>query len=169
MKPGQILSGVPARTIRDAIAVLCALLMLPENIDLWALQQSQQQPQQQSTQPAQKAAGGSGQQAKLSNDQLDSLVAPVALYPDPLLSQTLVAATYPLEIVQLHQFLGQNKNLKDKALTDAVMKKGWDPSIQAMAVFPDLVRQMATNIAWTDDLGNAFLAQQKLCDQKSSG
>jgi hypothetical protein len=168
MKPGQILSGVPARIIRDAIALLCALLMLPGNIDLWALQQpqsqpqqqSQQQPQQQSAQPAQKAAGGSGQQAKLSNDQLDSLVAPIALYPDPLLSQTLVAATYPLEIVQLHQFLGQNKNLKDKALTDAVMKKGWDPSIQAMAVFPDLVKQMATNIAWTDDLGNAFLAQQ---------
>ena len=58
---------------------------------------------------------------KIPNDQLDSLVAPIALYPDPLLSQTLVASTYPLEIIQLHQWLGKNKNLKGKALTDAVM------------------------------------------------
>ncbi|HEY6968682.1 MAG TPA: DUF3300 domain-containing protein [Candidatus Angelobacter sp.] len=134
--------------------------MLPGNVDLWAQQQQpqQQQPQQQPQQ--QQAAGSASQDAKLTNDQLDSLVAPIALYPDPLLSQTLVAATYPLEIVQLQQFLEQNKGLKEKALTDAVMKKGWDPSVQAMAPFPDVVKQMAQNIAWTDDLGNAFLAQQ---------
>ena len=162
MKPGKIRSGVPARVIRDAAAFLCALMMLPGNIDLWALQpQAQPQPQQQRPQAAQpQSATGTGQKASLSNEQLDSLVAPVALYPDPLLSQILVAATYPLEIVQLHQFLEQNKKLKDKALTDAVMKKGWDPSVQSMAVFPDLAKQLATNIAWTDDLGNAFLAQQ---------
>jgi hypothetical protein len=158
MKPGQLLSGVPARIIRNATAIVCALLMLPANVDLWALQQPQQQ--QTGSQPAQQPASGSGEQAKLSNEQLDSLVAPIALYPDPLLTQTLVASTYPLEIVQLHQFLQENKKLKDKALTDAVMTKGWDPSVQAMAVFPDLVKQLATNIAWTDDLGNAFLAQQ---------
>ena len=156
MKPGQIRSGISARIIRDVIAIACAVLMAPGNVDLWGLQQQQQQ----AAQPQQPQAGGSGQQAKLSNDQLDSLVAPIALYPDPLLSQTLVASTYPLEIVQLQQFLEQNKNLKDKALTDAVMKKGWDPSVQAMAVFPDLVKQLASNIAWTDDLGNAFLAQE---------
>jgi hypothetical protein len=68
----------------------------------------------------------------IPSDQLDSLVAPVALYPDPLLSQTLVASTYPLEIMQLQQWL-DNNNLKDKALTDAVSKQPWDPSIQAMA------------------------------------
>lgn len=162
MKPGQTRSGLPAGIIKDAIAILCVLLMLPENLELRALQQPQGQPQQSATQSSQSQAKGGtgGQQAKLSNEQLDSLVAPIALYPDPLLTQTLVACTYPLEIVQLQQFLEQNKNLKDKALTEAVTKKGWDPSVQAMAVFPDIVKQLASNIAWTDDLGNAFLAQQ---------
>ena len=71
---------------------------------------------------------------KIPNDQLDSLVAPIALYPDPRLAQVLVASTYPLEIIQLQQFLDKNKDLKDKALTDAVLKEDWDASIQAMAV-----------------------------------
>jgi hypothetical protein len=97
---------------------------------------------------------------KISNDQLDSLVAPIALYPDPLLAQTLAAATYPLEIIQLQQWLGKNPTLKDKALADAVTKQNWDPSIQAMAALPEVVKQLAENIAWTSDLGNAFLAQQ---------
>ncbi|HKT49741.1 MAG TPA: DUF3300 domain-containing protein [Candidatus Angelobacter sp.] len=162
MKQGQIQSGVPVRIIRDGIAMLCALLMLPGDLELSALQQSQTQAQKPATQSAQSQPTGAAgaQQTKLSNEQLDSLVAPIALYPDQLLTQTLVACTYPLEIVQLQQFLEQNKNLKDKALTDAVTKKGWDPSVQAMAVFPDIVKQLASNIAWTDDLGNAFLAQQ---------
>ena len=97
---------------------------------------------------------------KIPNDQLDSLVAPVALYPDPLLSQTLVASTYPLEVVQLQQWMEKNKALKDKALADAVAKQPWDPSIQSMAAFPDVVTRLGDNIAWTTDLGNAFLAQQ---------
>ena len=97
---------------------------------------------------------------KIPNDQLDSLVAPVALYPDPLLSQTLVASTYPLEIVQLQQWLGKNENLKGKELADAVEKQPWDPSIQSMSAFPDVVTKLGDNIAWTADLGNAFLAQQ---------
>ncbi len=97
---------------------------------------------------------------KIPNDQLDSLVAPIALYPDPLLAQTLAASTYPLEIIQLEQWLGKNKNLKDKALADAVQKQHWEPSIQSMAALPDTVKQLAENIQWTTDLGNAFLAQQ---------
>jgi len=98
--------------------------------------------------------------AKIPSDQLDSLVAPIALYPDQLLSQTLVASTYPLEIIQLQQWLEKNKNLKDKALASAVQKQNWDPSIQAMAVFPDVVKRLADDIQWTTDLGNAFLAQE---------
>src|SRR5215472_11783294 len=101
------------------------------------------------------------QSAKIPNDQLDSLVAPIALYPDPLLAQTLAASTYPLEIIQLQQFLDKNKSLKDQALVDAVKKQAWDASVQAMAAFPDVVKQMAENVKWTTDLGNAFLAQQK--------
>ncbi len=97
----------------------------------------------------------------LPPDKLDSLVAPVALYPDPLLAQTLVAATYPLELMQLQQWLGKNKNLKDKALVDAVAKQPWDPAIQSMAAVPDVVKRLCDDIQWTTDLGNAFLDQQK--------
>lgn len=97
---------------------------------------------------------------KIPNDQLDSLVAPIALYPDQLLSQTLVASTYPLEVIQLEQWLAKNKNLKEKALANAVQKENWDPSIQAMAAFPDVVKRLADDIQWTTDLGNAFLAQE---------
>ena len=87
-------------------------------------------------------------------------MAPIALYPDELLSQALVASTYPLEIVQLQQWMEANKNLQGKALSDAAMKQPWDPSVQAMALLPDMVKQLAGNIKWTTDLGNAFLAQQ---------
>ncbi len=97
---------------------------------------------------------------KLPNEQLDSLVAPIALYPDPLLAQVLVASTYPLEVIQLQQFLDKNKGLKDKALTDAVMKQDWDPAVQSLAALPDMVKILSENVKWTTDLGNAFLAQQ---------
>jgi hypothetical protein len=112
-------------------------------------------------QAAPQQGASSGQDApKIPNDQLDSLVAPIALYPDPLLSQVLVASTYPLEIIQLQQWMAQHKDLKGDALTTAVQKEDWDPSIQAMSVLPDAVKQLADNIKWTTDLGNAFLAQQ---------
>src|SRR5256886_4445517 len=102
----------------------------------------------------------SDQTPKIQSDQLDSLVAPIALYPDPLLAQTLAASTYPLEIIQLQQWMNNNKNLQGKALADAVAKQPWDPSIQSLVEFPDVVQRMAGNIQWTTDLGNAFLAQQ---------
>jgi len=98
---------------------------------------------------------------KIPNEQLDSLVAPIALYPDAMLAQTLAASTYPLEVMQLDQWMDKNKNLKDKALADAVAKQPWDPSVQSMAAFPDVVQRMAENIQWMTDVGNAVLAQQK--------
>jgi len=132
-------------TVQTFLAVLCAILLTPGDTLLYA---------QQEAAPAEQAA------PKIPNDQLDSLVAPIALYPDPLLSQVLVASTYPLEIIQLQQWLEKHKDLKDQALVDAVQKEDWDPSIQAMAALPDAVKQLAENIKWTTDLGNAFLAQQ---------
>src|SRR6516225_8153652 len=77
-----------------------------------------------------------------------------------MLAQVLAASTYPLEIVQLQQWLGQNSTLKDKALADAVAKQPWDPSVQALAALPEVVKRLADDISWTTDLGNAFLAQQ---------
>src|SRR5690349_20904906 len=98
--------------------------------------------------------------ATLPPEQLDSLVAPIALFSDPLLATTLAASTYPLEIIQLQQWMDKNKNLKDKALADALAKQPWDPSVQSLAATPDVVQRLAGNIQWTTDLGNAFLAQQ---------
>ena len=107
-----------------------------------------------------QAASPQQQAAKIPPDQLDSLVAPIALYPDPMLAQTLAASTYPLELIQLQQWLTKNPGLKDKALADAVAKQPWDPSIQALAGLPEVVQRLADDIQWTTDLGNAFLAQQ---------
>ena len=133
---------------RNLAAVICAIVLVPGDMSLLA-------------RPGVPQAAAAGEEAaRIPAEQLDSLVAPIALYPDPLLSQTLVASTYPLEIVQLQQWLEKNKGLKDKALADAVKKQDWDPSIQAMAALPDVVKQLVENIKWTTDLGNAFLAQQ---------
>jgi hypothetical protein len=107
-----------------------------------------------------QAPAPAAQASTIPSDQLDSLVAPIALYPDPLLAQTLAASTYPLEVLQLQQWLAKNPGLKDKALFDAVEKQPWDPSIQALAALPDVVTRLATDIQWTTDLGNAFLAQE---------
>src|SRR5438552_14086946 len=90
---------------------------------------------------------------RIPNEKLDSLVAPIALYPDPLLAQTLAASTYPLEVIQLHQWLARNSGLTDQALVTAVEKQPWDPSVQAMAALPDLVTRLTNDIQWTTDLG----------------
>jgi len=96
----------------------------------------------------------------LSADQLDNLVAPIALYPDPLLSQVLVACTYPLELVEAQQWLKHNDNLRGTALMDAARNRGWDASVQAMVALPEVLSKLNQDIRWTKDLGNAFLAQQ---------
>ena len=95
----------------------------------------------------------------LSAAQLESLVAPIALYPDPLLSQVLTSSTYPLEIVEAAQWLRQNSALTGVALEDAAKQEDWDPSVQALVLFPDVLQRLSENIRWTTGLGNAFLAQ----------
>ena len=135
--------------LRSSIAILCTIALLPKD-DLASL-----------LPPVSTLVSRQQQQASaIPSEQLDSLVAPVALYPDPLLAQVLVASTYPLEIIQLQQWLSKNKTLKDKALADAVAKQSWDPSVQALAALPEVANRLANDIQWTTDLGNAFLAQQ---------
>ena len=154
------------RQLRTLVWVLCLALVLGNgscsSTKTPPSQQSTGSPQPLQTPANQQSANASSDQppAKIPADQLDSLVAPIALYPDPLLSQVLVASTYPLEIIQLQQWLERNKNLKDKALVDEVSKQPWDPSIQAMVTLPEVVKRLADDIQWTTDLGNAFLAQQ---------
>jgi hypothetical protein len=98
--------------------------------------------------------------APLSADQLDALVAPIALYPDPLLAQCLAASTYPLDIVDAQQWLARNSNLKGDELADSVENQNWDPSVQALVQVPEALKRMSEDIKWTTELGDAFLAQQ---------
>jgi uncharacterized membrane protein YgcG len=100
------------------------------------------------------------QAEKLTPDQLGDLVAPIALYPDPLLSQVLVASTYPLEVVEARQWLRRNESLKGQGLTDAARRQDWDASVQALVAFPDVLATLNQDIQWTVALGNAFLAQE---------
>src|SRR5215470_4705106 len=165
--------------IRSFTAMLCVSVLFLANASCYAstapLAQLSDASQTQSpgaaqtpapdTAAAQSEGGGQDQSQpapKIPADQLDSLVAPIALYPDNLLSQTLVASTYPLEIMQLQQWLEKNPSLvKDQTkMAEAVKKQPWDPSIQAMAALPDVVKRLSDDIQWTTDLGNAFLAQQ---------
>ena len=95
-----------------------------------------------------------------SSQQLDNLVAPIALYPDPLLGQVLAASTYPLEIVEAQQWVKGNSGLTGTSLMDAARQQNWDPSVQALVAFPDVLARMNQDVRWTTDLGNAFLAQQ---------
>src|SRR5450759_4738800 len=96
----------------------------------------------------------------LAPEQLADLVAPVALYPDPLLSQVLVASTYPLEIVEAQQWLQRNGRLRGQQLMDAARQQNWDASVQGLVAFPDVVATLNQDVEWTAALGNAFLAQQ---------
>lgn len=133
---------------RSSVAILCTFLLAPGETQAYVFPQASTQ------------APSATQSVKTPPDQLDSLVAPIALYPDPLLAQVLAASTYPLEIIQLQQWLEKNKTLKDKALANAVAKQTWDASVRALAALPEVVKRLADDIGWTTDLGNAFLAQQ---------
>ena len=127
-----------------AVAILLTVLLLGSGV-LLAQDQPAQPPPDQS----------------LSPDQLNDLVAPIALYPDPLLSQVLVATTYPLEVVQAYQWVQKNPGISGPAVTQAAQEQNWDASVQALVVFPDVLKRLNDDVAWTTNLGNAFLAQQQ--------
>jgi hypothetical protein len=96
-----------------------------------------------------------------SKEQLDQLLAPIALYPDSLLTQMLMASTYPLEVVKANNWAKQNKELKGDALTKALEQQEWDPSVKSLVNFPQVLQMMTDKLDWTQKLGDAFLAQQK--------
>jgi hypothetical protein len=94
-------------------------------------------------------------------EELDQLLAPIALHPDSLLTQIFMASTYPIELVQAERWVKQNKSLKGDALKAALDKQPWDDSVKALASFPDVLNMMSEKLDWTQKLGDAFLAQQK--------
>ena len=110
--------------------------------------------------PAGALAQGSGTGPTFRQEELDQMLAPIALYPDSLLAQILVAATYPLQVVQADRWIKQNKNLKGDQLNDALDNMNWDLSVKALAPFPQVLSMMSEKLDWTQKLGDAFLAQQ---------
>jgi hypothetical protein len=106
------------------------------------------------------AAVESAPEGGFASDQLEQLVAPIALYPDALLMQILMAATYPLEIVQADRWVGEHPDLQGEALDKALLEQDWDPSVKSLCTLPSVLKQMSENLDWTQDLGDAFLGQQ---------
>src|SRR5262249_37331171 len=92
-------------------------------------------------------------------EQLEQLVAPIALYPDSLLAQVLMASTYPLEVVQAARFVKDHKDLKGQQLDDALKDQTWDDSVKSLVSFPEILTLMDGKIDWTQKLGDAVLAQ----------
>ncbi|MEM6673790.1 MAG: DUF3300 domain-containing protein [Planctomycetota bacterium] len=96
-----------------------------------------------------------------SQEELDQMLAPLALYPDELLSQVLMASTYPLELVEAARFAKANPDLEGDALTKALEEKDWDPSVKSLVNFPDVLKSLDDQLEWTRKIGDAFLADQK--------
>jgi len=119
-------------------------------------------PQGEAKQAASAAPAAGAEGAKtFSQQDLDTILAPIALYPDALLAQILMAATYPLEIVEADRWAKANPGVKDQALQEAMEKQTWDPSVKALTSVPKVLAQMSEKLDWTQKLGDAFLADQK--------
>ena len=107
-----------------------------------------------------ESAATASPQQKLGREQLDQLVAPIALYPDNLLSEVLMASTYPIDIVNAERWYRNNKNLSTDQLKAAVDKQQWDQSVKALFATPDVLDMMSSKLDWTQKLGDAVIAQQ---------
>lgn len=136
--------------LRRGLAVLLVLTLVcpPSAVVRPGYAQEQGGQDQAQNQPAYSAA------------QLEQLVAPIALYPDSLVAQILMASTYPIEIVEAARWSKQNPKVSGSALEDAMQKQSWDASVKSLTAFPQVLAMMDEKLDWTTDLGNAFLAQQ---------
>jgi uncharacterized membrane protein YgcG len=137
-------------------AVATALTMpMPVGVMAQSAGSATQGTSTQGTAPAQTVA-----EAPLRQEELEQLLAPIALYPDSLLAQVLMASTYPLEIVQAARWLKANPKVTGKALEEAMQKQRWDPSVKSLTAMPQVLEMMDARIDWTQKVGDAFLAQQ---------
>ena len=110
--------------------------------------------------PSGSAAAAPAEQT-FSAQELEQLLAPIALYPDSLLAQVLMASTYPLEVVSAERWVKANPGLKGTALEDALQKQSWDASVKSLTVFPQVLTMMSEKLDWLQKLGDAFLAQRQ--------
>jgi Protein of unknown function (DUF3300) len=152
------------RWSRQMLAFLLAIGMLfatmPQNV--LAAQDNQNQTAQDQPQDQAPAVGdATPSYTPQSPDQVDQLVAPIALYPDSLVAQILSAATFPAQIVEADRWVQAHPDLKDDALAQAVDQQTWDPSVKALCAFPSVLANMDKNISWTSSLGDAYYNQQQ--------
>lgn len=146
----------PSLTPRIVVAAIAASLVLDPLAFAQQPAPAQPPPAAQGASATPKASG-----ATFSQQDLDELLAPIALYPDALLAQVLMASTYPLEVVEAARWQKANSTLKDKALEEAVAKQTWDESVKALTTVPQVLTMMNEKLDWTTKLGDAFLAQQE--------
>ena len=152
------------RTIVNG-TIAAILAMSVGGSGLWAEALSMQDPAPPSDQaPAPDQAPPPAQapppSSTLSPQQLQQLVAPIALYPDALVAQILAASAYPTQIVEAERYLKQNPDLKGKALADSVDQQDWDPSVKALTQFPSVLANLDKDLSWTSELGDANYNQQ---------
>ncbi len=107
-----------------------------------------------------ESAPPSKESRNFSKEQLEQIAAPIALHPDPLLSQMLMASTYPLEVVEAHRFMSANSTLKGKELDEKLKQEDWEAAVKSLCTVPEVLKQMNDNLDWTQDLGDAFLGQR---------
>ena len=127
-------------------------------------QQSQQEMQQETQQqnaPVPQQYVPRQSRPAFTQQELDQMLAPIALYPDSLLSQILMASTYPLEVVEAARWSKANPNLKGDQAVQAVAQNTWDPSVKSLVAFPQILLMMDEKLNWMERLGDAFLAQQQ--------
>ncbi|MFZ3320903.1 MAG: DUF3300 domain-containing protein [Usitatibacter sp.] len=141
---------------KPPIAIRIAVLALATSVALIPVAQAQQP----ASGGAPPAAASADAAKTFSQQELDELMAPIALYPDALMAQILMASTYPLQVVEAARWSKANPGVKDKALEDAMEKQAWDPSVKALTAVPQVLTMMNEKIDWTQKLGDAFLAQQ---------
>jgi hypothetical protein len=138
----------------------CAMLVLQPAQTLFA-QENQSAPQQEATPSPYAVAEALDSEPAFTMEDLRFLAAPIALYPDSLLIQVLVASTYPLDVVRAHRFLQQNVETAPEVLVELAEQEGWDPSLIALVPFPTVIERMATDLNWTEELGDAMTMQSE--------
>jgi hypothetical protein len=145
---------------RSFVAIGVSLLLLPYGQQgLFAQDPQQYPPQQQQYPPQQQAPPPPGNYAPLGADQLNQLVAPIALYPDSLVAQVLTAATYPQQVMDANSWMQQYGSMPPDQRAAAANSMPWDPSVKALTAFPDVLSNLARNQNWTGALGNAYYNQ----------
>ena len=156
-------AGLASRRLggRSLIPLLCSVLLLAVCPRTLSAQQDQQAPPSQpQDQQAQSQAASAPPYAQQSPEQLQRLVAPIALYPDSLVAQILAAATFPEQVVEADRWAQANPDLKGDALGKAVDQQPWDPSVKALTAFRSVLGNMDKNLSWASSLGDAYFNQQ---------